>query len=342
MAVRLNLLACGQKGRHLRVTVLVTGGSGVVGRPLVARLLSEGNTVRALARSPQSSQILTGMGAQVVSGDVLDLKSLVDAMQGTEAVFHVAGVNEMCSPDPSRMYRVNVDGTRNVVRAAASAGVARIVYTSSAVTIGEPAGTIGHETSPHRGYVLSHYERTKTLAEQVIFGESTDVEVVSVNPSSVQGPGRSTGTARLILGVINGELRLMTDSVLSIVDIEDCTDGHLLAWRNGIAGERYILNGFTMTIREALELVEKILGRHLTVRFVPPSVAAIGGSLVGGSFRLIRRTPPVCREMVRVLQHGHRYDGSKAARRLGVRYIDPETTLARTIAWFRSEGLISA
>jgi dihydroflavonol-4-reductase len=149
------------------------------------------------------------------------------------------------------MYRANVDGTRNVIRAAQARGVRRIVYTSSAIVLGEEKGTVGSETSPHRGRHLSHYERSKFEAERVAFAEARDVELVVVNPSSVQGPGRATGTGGLILDVVNGKLPLMVDSTLSVIDIDDCARGHTLAEERGEPGRRYVLNGFSVSVREA-------------------------------------------------------------------------------------------
>lgn len=322
------------------MTVFVTGGTGTVGRSLVARLIAEGNNVRALARSAGAAASLREQGAEPVEGDLSDVRALVTGMRNVEAVFHVAGMNEMCPADPSPMYRANVDGTRNTVRAANSAEVRRLVYTSSAVVLGERKGEIGHERTEHRGYALSHYERSKALAEEVAFAEAGAVEVVAVNPSSVQGPGRATGTGKLILDVLNGRLPVMVDTNVSIVDIEDCTEGHLLAWRHGSAGERYVVSGFSMSAGDAVDLLARVIGHDLSVRFIPAWLASVGGG-AGAVFAKLRRTGPVfCGEMVRVLLHGHTYDGSRATRDLGLEYRTPEDTIRRTVSWFASEGLL--
>ena len=323
------------------MTIFVTGGTGVVGRPLVQRLVADGSIVRALVRSDESAVWVASVGADPIRGDLNDVPALLSGMKQAEAVFHVAGVNTLCVRDPSAMYQANVDGTRNVVRAANAAGVQRLIYTSSAVVLGESKGTVGHENVDHRGYVLSHYERSKALAEEVAFAEAGDVEVVAVNPSSVQGPGRATGTGKLMLDVLNGSLRAMVDTNLSVVDIDDCTEGHVLAWRRGRAGNRYVLSGFTMTTKEAIVLLGHVSGRQLTMRYVPVGVASVVGGLAGSLLRAARRSTPVCREMVRVLAHGHSYDGSYATRELGLRYRPPEETLGRTVDWFRSEGLLA-
>jgi dihydroflavonol-4-reductase len=324
------------------VTVFITGGTGVVGRPLLQRLVADGSNVRALARTDESAAWISSIGADPVHGDIDDVPALLSGMEGAETVFHVAGINAMCAPDPSPMYRANVDGTRNVVRAANAVGVRRLIHTSSAVVLGEAKGAVGREDVEHRGFVLSHYERSKTLAEQVAFAESGAVEVISVNPSSVQGPGRATGTGKLLLDVLNGRLRVMVDTNLSIVDIDDCTEGHLLAWQRGEAGRRYILSGFTINTREAVAVLEQLTGRRLSVRYLPVGAAIALGGIAGGVFRMARRPSPVCREMVRVLAHGHSYDGSSATRELGLQYRRPTETIERTVDWFRSEGLLAS
>jgi dihydroflavonol-4-reductase len=261
------------------------------------------------------------------------------AVAGAGVVFHVAGVNAMCVSDPGPMLRANVEGSLNVVRAARSAGVGRLVYTSSAAALGEKRGTVGSETSPHRGWYLSQYERSKHLAEQAVMAEP-GMEIVTVNPSSVQGPGRATGTGKLILDLVRGKLPALVETQISIVDIDDCARGHLLAATLGKAGERYVLNSFTIGVVDAVAILEAQLERHIGLRLVPGWVASAGAMTVAAASRLLRRDPPVCREMIRTMLHGHAYDGSKAKRELGLEYSDPEEMLRRLVSWFRSEGLI--
>lgn len=322
------------------MSVVVTGGSGVVGAAVVRHLVAEGETVAVLCRSERAATISEGLGARPVPGDILDPGSLRDAFAGADLVYHVAGLNIMCPDDATRLEEVNVLGSQHVIRAADVAGCRRVVYTSSAATIGEPTGTVGDEKTLHRGWYLSEYERSKHLAERAVFAMSTDVEIVAVNPSSVQGPGRSTGTAELILDLLSGRLPALVDTRLSIVDIDDCALGHLAAAVHGVPGERYLLNSFTLSMREAVGLLEDIVGRKLGVRWVPGSIAAAGGMVMEAAARVRRRRPRICREMVRTLRHGHAYDGSRAERELGVRYTTPEDLLQRLVAWFEAEGML--
>jgi len=323
--------------------VLVTGGSGFVGHEIVRRLVAGGREVAGLARSPEAGELLRGLGAEPVVGDVLDRESLDSAMRGCEVVYHAAGVNAFCLLDPGPMFRVNVDGTRAVVEAAAVAGVRRLVYTSSAATLGEAAGTIGHEGSPHRGWFLSSYERSKFEAERaaLVAASAAGIELVCVNPASVQGPGRTHGTARLLLDLVTGRLPAVVESRLSLVDVADCAAGHILADERGASGERYVLCGAVLTTREALELLAEVAGVDLRVRLVPARLAWAAGAAGEGLGRLRRRRPPVCRELVRTLVHGHAYDGSRAERELGLRYAPVRESLTRTLRWYAEHGYLT-
>jgi dihydroflavonol-4-reductase len=324
--------------------VLVTGGTGFVGRSIVERLLGEGENVRALARSEASAGALAELGAEPVRGDVLDPESLTAAMRGCALVYHAAGANAFCLRDPSPLFEVNVEGSENVVRGAAQAEVERVVYTSSAATLGERKGTVGSEQSPHRGSFLSDYERSKFEAERAVLAaaDETGVELVCVNPASVQGPGRATGSTQLLLDYLNGRLKAVVDTTLSLIDIADCTTGHLLAASVGKPGERYVLSGATLTVREGLALLGRLSGVEQPVRALPPWLAMTVATVVETVARVRRRPPRICRELARTLTHGHTYDGSRAARELGLRYTPIEDTLRRTIAWWVEQGLVPA
>ena len=312
----------------------------MVGAALVRHLVERGDPVEVVCRSEKAAQAVEGLGAIPVAGDIEDAASLRDAFRGAELIYHVAGLNTMCPDDPIAMERINVVGSQNVIRAAAASGCRRVVYTSSAATIGEARGTVGNEDTPHRGWYLSAYERSKHLAEQAVLAMQADVEIVSVNPSSVQGPGRSTGTGGLILDVLRGRLPVLVDTRMSIVDIDDCARGHLAAAERGVPGERYLLNSFTIGMREAVELLETVTGQSLAVRWVPGWTASAGAALIEAVSRIAGRSPHVCREMVRTLRHGHAYDGSRAAVELGVTYTSADALLSRLVGWFRSEGLL--
>lgn len=313
-----------------------------MGRAIVERLVAEGRDVTALARSEGSAGELAAIGARPARGDVLEPEGLRAAMAGSEVVYHVAGANAFCLADPTPLFRVNVEGSLNVVSAAAEAGVSRLVYTSSAAALGEARGTVGSESSPHRGWFLSSYERSKFEAERAVVAEAarSGLDVVSVNPASVQGPGRTRGTAKLLLDYLNGRLKFLLDARMSLVDVADCTEGHLLAEARGTPGERYVLSGAATSVREAIDLLARVTGIERRTRTLPARVAVAGGAAVEAVARLRRHHPPVCRELVRTLIHGHSYDGSKATRELGLAYTPLEETIRRTVAWYRERGLV--
>lgn len=319
----------------------MTGGSGVVGRAVVRHLVESGEEVWALARSARSFDILESLGAKVVAGDVLDFDAVTRLVERRQRVFHIAGVNELCSKDPEMMWKVNVEGSTTVLEASIRSGVTRFIHTSSAVTVGEPKGSVGTETSQHRGYFLSEYERSKTVAEQLVLDRAGEIDVISVNPSSVQGPGRSTGTGAIFLAIARGSLPFLVDTTISLLDIDDCARGHLLAAERGRTGRRYILSGPTLTVREAVRLLDQQTGRRRSPWFIRPSAVTVAAPIVDSVSRFVGRRSRLCAESARVLLHGHRYDASRSTEELGLEYTDLDTTLVRSLGWFRDQGLIA-
>jgi dihydroflavonol-4-reductase len=323
--------------------VFVTGASGFIGGALTTRLLERGDHVVGLARSDAAAEKVAARGAEVARGDLLDEDSVAAGMVGCESAYHVAGVNSHCPADPDMLLRVNVGGAESAVRAAARAGIGRMVYTSSAASLGEPAGTVGKEGCTHRGSYLSVYDRSKHEGERAVFAAAaaTGVEVVAVNPSSVQGPPRRGGNGAIIIAYLNGKLPVFVDTQVSVVDIQDCVEGHLLAAERGGSGQRYVLNGATLHSLQALEIVSELSGVRDRVRMIPAPVARAAAAMVEAAYRLRGKTPSVCRARVRTILHGHRYDGSRATRELGLDYTPVADTFARTIEWAVAEGLVT-
>ncbi len=323
---------------------LVTGGTGFIGGALLERIAldPEFRPVRALVRDRTGGQTVEAAGAEAVLGDVLEPDTLREAAAGCDLVFHVAGVNEYCQRDTLPMFRVNVTGAVNVVEAAAAAGVTRVVHTSSASTLGEDRGTVGAEGTEHRGYYLSAYARSKHEGERAVLaaGGRSGVEVVSVNPTSVQGPGRSTGTARILVDYLEGRMKSAVDTRVSLLDIADCAEGHVLAARHGEPGHRYVLSPPWHWLREVVVLVDEITGLEQRVRWMPRWLATPLLLAVGTVAQVTRPKPPICREMVRILLHGNAYDGSLATRELGVDYRPLAATLRRTIEWYVEYGFV--
>jgi dihydroflavonol-4-reductase len=223
------------------------------------------------------------------------------------------------------MYRTNVDGAVTVVRAASRPGGARRAHLVGR-SLGEVTGTVGTEDSPHRGWFLSDYERSKHDGEVAVFGAARELslDAVCVNPSSVQGPGRASGTGRILLALIDGRLKIFLQTNLSLVDIADCVQGHC---SRPSAGSRASATAQRDPVQRARGMrADQPRGgrerRH--PRMLRPWAAKAAAVVVEKPFRLAGRRPPLCRQMVRTLLHGHRYDGSQATRDLGLRYTPPE------------------
>ena len=295
-----------------------------------------------MARSDQSATTLAERGVEVRRGEVHDEHALTAAMGGCDLAFNLAGINKFCISDPTEMMRANLDGAVAAVRAAKAAGVRRLVHTSSAATLGEAPGVVANEWTPHRGWYLSNYEQSKTLGERAALDAAAELgqDIVCVNPSSVQGPGRAGGTGRFLIAFLDGRLKVFIDTWVSLVDIQDCVTGQLLAAERGASGERYLLNGIRMHVTDLLELAARVAGVTATPRLLPRPVATVGGAAAELAFRARGKHPPVCREMVRTLLHGHRYDGTRAERELGLSYTPADETIRRTVDWARAEGLL--
>jgi dihydroflavonol-4-reductase len=323
------------------MTSFVTGGSGFVGGAVVRHLVGSGIEVRGLARSDEAVAAVAGNGGTPVSGDLSDREVLRAGMSGCDVVYHVAGVNTMCPRDPGMMYRVNVDLVRSVVQAAADTGVCRIVLTSSAAAIGEPAGRVANEETPHAGRFLSHYARSKYLGEQAFFDEAArrHIQAVAVNPSSVQGPGRADGSARLLRYALGMRRPVVADTMLSIVDIGDTARAHLAAAIRGKPGKRYLISGASVGIRTALATLAKAADRTIDPIVLPPWAASASYPLAATA-GLITRDAPVCLEMLRTLLHGHRFDTTASISELGMVYTSLDDTLGRAVEWLADEGLI--
>lgn len=321
------------------MTTVITGGSGFVGGAIVRRLRAEGEPVVALVRSQQAAATVSALGADPVICDLTDSAAVARAMRGSQTVFHVAGRNAMCPRHPEMLYRDNVDLALAVVTAAADAGVSRVVHTSSAAALGEAAGEVGREDTPHRGWFLSSYERSKYLGELVVTDAArrSGIEVVVVNPCSVQGPGRTTGSAQLLFRVARSRRPVLVRTWVSLVDVDDCAEGHLLAARHGVPGQRYVLSGASVPVEGALEAVRAVAGGPRRVLWIPAwAVRAIAPLTVLGALGRGDADPLVCPAVVRALLHGHRYDGSRATRELGLHYRPIEETVERTLAWARA------
>ena len=322
---------------------LVTGATGFVGAAVARALLHADWQVRALVRQESNRRNLDALAVELVTGDLTDPDSLRRAVAGVDAIFHVAADYRLGALVPEDLYRNNVEGTRNLFAAARHAGGARSVYTSSVATVGLPAdGSPGHEdTTADLGDMIGHYKRSKYLAEALAMDEARGgTPVVIVNPSTPVGPGdvKPTPTGRMIADAAAGRMPAYVDTGLNIVHVDDVAAGHLLAHQRGRIGERYILGGEDMSLREILAAIARLVGRRPPRIRLPRALvlplayaAEFAAHATGGSTRITV-------EGVRMAGKHMYFSSGKAVRELGYSWRPPAQAFADAIAWLREEG----
>ena len=322
---------------------VVTGASGFVGFHVAKVLCERGERVRVLVRKTSRREHLAGLRLEIVEGDLGDPQSLARAFDGAARLYHVAAAYTFGSRDPARIYADNVEGTRNVLQAAADARVERVVYTS---TVGALAtskrDSVSDETTPvSKRDMISHYKVSKFMAQQVAeeFAQS-GLDVVIVNPSAPVGPfdAKPTPTGKMIVDFLKGKMPAYVDTGLNLVAVEDVAEGHRLAAINGKRGEKYILGNANMHLREILAMLARVSGRKAPRIRVPHALAYAAAACSEAKARITGGVPDVPMESVRLAQHFMYFDASKAVRELGLPQTPVEDALARAVQWFRANG----
>ncbi len=325
---------------------LVTGATGFVGAAVARALLDSGWQVRVLTRAGSNRTNLAGLPFDIAVGDLTIASSLEPALAGCQALFHVAADYRLGVLDHSQLYKTNVEGTRNLLAAATRAGIKKIVYTSSVATMGIPGdGSPGDErTAVSLAAMIGHYKRSKFLAEQVVLeAVRAGVPAVIVNPSTPVGPGdvKPTPTGQLVLDAAAGRMPAYVDTGLNIVHVDDVAAGHLLAFDRGRIGERYILGGEDMTLRQILAYIAGRVGRK------PPRVRLPYATILALAYaaeavaKITGRSGRVTLEGVRMSRKLMFFSSAKAARELGYRWRPPAEGFDDAIGWFRERGLLS-
>ena len=326
---------------------LVTGATGFVGAAIAKTLLASGWQVRVLARAGSDRGNLRQLAAEVVEGDLNDLRSLERALEGCTALFHAAADYRLGARDPKPLYLTNVEGTRNILNAARTAGVQRTVYTSSVATIGIPTdGAPGEERSPVAlSDMIGHYKRSKYLAEEVARDAARmGMSVVIVNPSTPVGPGdiKPTPTGQLVLDAASGRMPAYVDTGLNIVHVDDVAAGHLLAFERGKTGERYILGGEDMTLRTILEQISRLVGRKPPRIRLPYGVVLPIAYAAEAFAKVSGRSGRVTIEGVRMSRKRMFFSSAKAAAELGYRWRPPLEAFEDAVRWYRERGLLTS
>jgi dihydroflavonol-4-reductase len=324
---------------------LVTGATGFIGSAVVKRLLSAGHDVRVLVRPGSDRRNLDGLPVDIVQGDLTDTASLSHALKGCAVLFHVAADYRLWVPRPNAMYATNVGGTRNVMLAALAAGVERVVYTSSVATLGHKTdGSPADEETPStQKEMIGHYKRSKFQAEaevRQLFRER-GLPAVIVNPSTPVGPGdiKPTPTGRVIVEAVSGRMPAYVDTGLNLVHVDDVAAGHLLALERGKTGERYILGGMNMTLKEILHEISRITGRPAPRVRLPHNLVLPVAMLLEGWARLFRgKEPRVTVDGVRMARKRMFFSSEKAKYELGYNPRPVGEGLRDAVEWFRSSG----
>ena len=329
----------------------VTGASGFIGANLVHELLARKHEVKALLRPGSDLRGLRGAEFERVEGDLSDSAKLKTAMRGCDWCFHVAASYHLWLRDYRPMYAANVEGTRNVIEAAAGAGCLRIVYTSTVGCIGLPEPIEGRidpsdEATPVSGdQMKNHYKRSKWQAEQVATRMAREgLPVVIVNPSAPVGPRdvKPTPTGQVIVDFLNRKMPAYLDTGLNWVHVRDVAAGHILAAERGRVGERYILGNAegNWTMKQAFAVLEELTGVRAPRFRIPYSLALVAAYADEALSLLTRRPPKAPLAGVRMARHKMYFNPAKAIRELGLPQTPPKQALADAAEWFRQNGYV--
>ena len=324
---------------------LVTGATGFVGAAVTRALLAARWEVRVLARAGSDRSNLRGLDVEIATGDLTDPRSLLSACSEVHGLFHVAADYRLGVRDPSQLYRANVEGTRNILSAARTAGVTRVVYTSSVATVGIPDdGAPGHERTPVSiEKMIGHYKRSKFMAEQVALDAAqAGQSVVIVSPSTPVGPGdvKPTPTGQLVRDAAAGRMPAYVDTGLNIVHVDDVATGHLLAFEHGHIGERYILGGQDMSLQQILMQIAAIVGRKPPRIRLPYAAVLPLAYAAEGITKLTGRSGRLTLEGVRMSRKRMFFSSEKAVRELGYRWRPTVEAFTDAILWFRERGAL--
>ncbi len=324
------------------MTTLVTGATGFVGSVVTRLLLEKGENVRILARSDSDHRNIEKLDVDVVEGDLNDPASLKKAVRGCDALYHVAADYRLWIPKPEAIYQTNVEGSRNLLLLAADAGVQRMVYTSSVATLGiNPDGTPSDEETPvSLDNMIGHYKRSKFLAEEAVrqLIDQEELPIVIVNPSTPIGPGdiKPTPTGRMILDAVQGKTPAYVDTGLNLVHVEDVARGHLLAFEKGRVGERYILGGEDMSLKEILTTIAELTGQKPPTIRLPHAVVMPVAYISEAWAKLTNGPEPRATvDGVRMSKKKMYFSSNKAKTELGYHYRSAREAIADAVAWFR-------
>ena len=327
--------------------VFVTGATGFVGSHVARALLMRGAELRLLVRKSSVTTNIADLKADQVVGDLRDEASLRRGMEGCEAVFHVAADYRLWIPDPKSMYESNVEGTRSIIHSAQASGVKKIVYCSSVATMGfteqSAVRPVTEDDPVSETDMIGHYKRSKYLAEQVVLEAGRKgAPVVVVNPTTPVGENdiKPTPTGRIVLDFLRGNFPAYVDTGLNLADVHAVAEGHILAMEKAHPGERYILGGENLTLKQILDKLAAITGLPSPTIQVPYAVA-LGFAYFDEFFtgRLMGKEPRATVDAVRMGRKKMFASSTKAERELAYKTVSVDGALKRAVNWFKARGM---
>jgi dihydroflavonol-4-reductase len=324
----------------------VTGATGFLGSHVARALAADGAKLRLLVRPTSNLKNLEGLNAETATGDLRDAASLEKAMSGCDTVFHVAADYRLWVRDPNEMYQSNVEGTRAILEAARKNAVRRVVYTSSVATIGFfKDGSAADEDSPvSLADMIGHYKKSKFMAEQVALEAGRNgMQVVTVNPTTPIGEQdvKPTPTGRIVVDFLKRKFPAYVETGLNLVDAQVCARGHVSALEKGKSGERYILGGENLTLKQILDKLGEITGLPSPKVKLPYFFAFATGvvdEMITG--RLMKGEPRATIDTVRMGSKKMFASSAKAERELGWQIVPVDGALRRAVDWFRANGYV--
>jgi len=328
------------------MTTLVTGATGFIGSAVARALAARHHELRLLVRPTSDRRNLAGLDAEVVTGDLTDPSSLARAAAGCRYVLHLAADYRFWVPDPDAMLRANVDGAVAMVRAAALAGAERIVHCSSVAALGQIGdGTPADEATPtNPADFVGIYKRSKYLAETAVLelARREGVPVVVVNPAAPVGPRdiKPTPTGKMIRDAASGRVPAYIDTGLNIVHVDDVAEGHVLALEKGRVGERYVLGGENMLLKDILALVADVVHRRPPSIRLPEAVVWPAAFVMEKLAKVTGITPMMTRDHLKMARKKMFYSSAKATAELGYHPRPVRLAMEDAVAWFRANGML--
>ena len=327
------------------MSTLVTGAAGFLGSHVTRQLVARGDDVRVLLRASSTNRAIADLPLEYVTGDLRDPASLDRAMKGVKRVFHVAADYRLWAKRKQDIYDSNVGGTKNLLDAAKRAGVEQLIYTSTVATIAVDRPQHPNEfTDAKLEEMVGHYKRSKWMAEKEALGAAkSGLPVIVAMPTTPVGPWdwKPTPTGKIILDFLNGKMPGYVKTGLNFVGVEECAAGHLLIAEKGKVGERYLLGGENLTLKQMLDTLAKITGLRAPILKIPHGLA-LGVAYANTALsRLVGREPGIPVEGVKIARHMMFVDCARAKRELGFQAGPVAAALERAVRWYEANDYIA-